>query len=158
MPLNGTLRKRKRKLASEGHRSKEARKDVAAEKVDDVQWEERAGGLISVADVVVGSGERVVKHSSSVDVAYTASVGSKKIDTATAKEPYSFVVGANEVVKGLSLGVKGMRLGGRRKILVRYELGYGAKGRPPKVPPKSTLLFDVEILEIGVGFVPSSSR
>jgi len=46
-----------------------------------------------------------------------------------------------------------MRVGGRRTITVPYQHAYGAKGRPPKVPPKATLRFDVTLLEVGAGFV-----
>ena len=66
---------------------------------------------------------------------------------------YSFTIDSDTVVRGLSNGVRRMRVGGRRIITVPYQLAYGAKGRPPKVPPKATLRFDVTLLEVGAGFV-----
>ena len=62
-------------------------------------------------------------------------VGGTAIDRATARDPYGFVVGSGDVIRGLSEGVKGMRPGGRRVITVPWQCARGAKGRPPKVPP-----------------------
>lgn len=62
--------------------------------------------------------------------------------------PYTFTLGADEVLKALDLGVVGMKLGELRRILVPYDLGYGKKGHPGVIPPKATILFDVELLEI----------
>ena len=79
--------------------------------------------------------------------------GGGSIDEATEKEPYAFVCGDSDVVRGLSLGVAGMRVGGRRVITCPYKFAYGAKGSLPKVPPKSPMRFDVTLLDVGAGFV-----
>ncbi len=117
------------------------------------------GGGIVIEDTALGEG-REARHASSVDVAYEAfvlredgEVRGTAIDRATARDPYGFVVGSGDVIRGLSEGVKGMRPGGRRVITVPWQYAYGAKGRPPKVPPKSRLRFDVQLLEVGAGFV-----
>ena len=117
------------------------------------------GGGIIIEDTALGEG-REARHASSVDVAYEAfvlredgAVRGTAIDRATARDPYGFVVGSGDVIRGLSEGVKGMRPGGRRVITVPWQYAYGAKGRPPKVPPKSRLRFDVQLLEVGAGFV-----
>ena len=117
------------------------------------------GGGIVIEDTALGEG-REARHASSVDVAYEAfvlredgAVRGAAIDRATARDPYGFVVGSGDVIRGLSEGVKGMRPGGRRLIEVPWQYAYGAKGRPPKVPPKSRLRFDVQLLEVGAGFV-----
>ena len=117
------------------------------------------GGGIVIEDTALGEG-REARHASSVDVAYEAfvlrddgAVRGAAIDRATARDPYGFVVGSGDVIRGLSEGVKGMRPGGRRVITVPWQYAYGAKGRPPKVPPKSRLRFDVQLLEVGAGFV-----
>ena len=117
------------------------------------------GGGIVIEDTALGEG-REARHASSVDVAYEAfvlredgGVRGTAIDRATARDPYGFVVGSGDVIRGLSEGVKGMRPGGRRVITVPWQYAYGAKGRPPKVPPKSRLRFDVQLLEVGAGFV-----
>ena len=117
------------------------------------------GGGIVIEDTALGEG-REARHASSVDVAYEAfvlredgEVRGTAIDRATARDPYGFVVGSGDVIRGLSEGVKGMLPGGRRVITVPWQYAYGAKGRPPKVPPKSRLRFDVQLLEVGAGFV-----
>jgi len=61
--------------------------------------------------------------------------------------PLSFEVGAGVVPAGLDEGVLGMRLFGRRRLLVPPALAYGAEGRPPRIPPEATLTFDVEVME-----------
>ena len=62
--------------------------------------------------------------------------------------PFEFRVGQGEVIKGFDRGVLGMKVGGRRKLTIPYMLGYGLEGSPPRIPPKATLVFDVELLEI----------
>ena len=80
-------------------------------------------------------------------------VRGEAIDRVIARDPYGFKVGSGDVIRSLSQGVKGMRPGGRRLIEVPWQYAYGSKGRPPKVPPKSRLRFDVQLLEVGAGFV-----
>jgi FKBP-type peptidyl-prolyl cis-trans isomerase FkpA len=60
---------------------------------------------------------------------------------------FPFTIGGN-VIQGFSLGVTGMRVGGLRRIVIPPELGYGAAGRPPQIPPNATLVFDVELLSV----------
>ncbi|KAJ1462093.1 hypothetical protein M885DRAFT_476168 [Pelagophyceae sp. CCMP2097] len=126
----------------------------------EVGVERTVSGGVVVTDLELGSGA-AARHASAVDVAYEAFYSSenhaeRKLDTATKKDPYSFVVGTDTVIKGLSFGVKGMRPGGRRAVFVPHHLGYGVKGDPPKVPPRATLRFVVEMLDVGVGFIPGS--
>ncbi len=61
---------------------------------------------------------------------------------------FSFVLGAGTVIAGWDQGLLGMRVGGRRRIVIPPELGYGAQGRPPTIPGDATLLFEVELLGI----------
>lgn len=62
--------------------------------------------------------------------------------------PFKFELGKGQVIKGWDEGVKGMKLGGKRKLIVPPELGYGAPGSPPKIPAEARLIFDVELLKI----------
>ena len=63
--------------------------------------------------------------------------------------PFSFTLGAGEVISGWDLGVADMRVGGKRTLVLPPEHGYGARGAGGAIPPNATLIFDVELLGIG---------
>jgi FKBP-type peptidyl-prolyl cis-trans isomerase FkpA len=63
--------------------------------------------------------------------------------------PFRFPLGAGRVIKGWDEGVAGMKVGGKRKLIVPSELGYGARGAGGLIPPNSELVFDVELLQVG---------
>jgi peptidylprolyl isomerase len=66
----------------------------------------------------------------------------------TPRPPISFAQGARRVIAGWDAGFEGMRVGARRRLLIPYQLGYGELGRPPVIPPKSELIFDVELMAV----------
>jgi FKBP-type peptidyl-prolyl cis-trans isomerase len=98
-------------------------------------------------DAKVGSGEAATAGRTAV-VHYTGWLpNGKKFDSSRDRgEPFSFPLGAGQVIPGWDQGVAGMKVGGRRKLVIPSELGYGAQGAPPDIPPNSTLVFDVELL------------
>jgi FKBP-type peptidyl-prolyl cis-trans isomerase FkpA len=105
---------------------------------------------IQIEDLQVGTGSEA-KSGHSVSVHYTGTLTSgKKFDSSRDRnEPFDFQLGAGMVIKGWDQGVAGMKVGGRRKLTVPPELGYGPMGYPPVIPPNSTLIFDIELIEVG---------
>ncbi len=63
-------------------------------------------------------------------------------------EPFSFTLGAGEVIKGWDQGVEGMKVGGRRELLIPGDLAYGPEGRPPTIGPNETLIFVIDLLAV----------
>lgn len=104
---------------------------------------------LKMVDVKAGNGtEATAGHE--VVVHYTGWLtDGKKFDSSRDRgEPFTFNLGAGEVIQGWDQGVDGMKVGGRRKLVIPADLGYGDNGAPPDIPPGATLVFDVELLEV----------
>jgi FKBP-type peptidyl-prolyl cis-trans isomerase FkpA len=69
------------------------------------------------------------------------------VDASLGGEPFQFRMGGNEVIRGWNEGIRGMRLGGRRKLVIRPGLAYGARGTA-RVPPGATLVFEVQLVDV----------
>lgn len=111
------------------------------------EWTETDSGL-KYYDVEEGDGEEVPNENVQVRVHYTGwLVDGEKFDSSRDRgQPATFPL--NRVIPGWTEGVKSMKVGGKRKLLVPYELAYGERGRPPVIPGKAMLIFDVELLEV----------
>ena len=111
-----------------------------------------ASGL-AYQDVEVGKGAEAVAGKT-VDVHYTGWLltgGQKgeKFDSSVDRgSPFSFRLGAGQVIQGWDEGVAGMKVGGKRTLTIPPELGYGARGAGGVIPPNATLVFDVELLGV----------
>lgn len=73
----------------------------------------------------------------------------KKFDSSVDRgKPFSFNLGAGQVIKGWDEGVAGMKIGGKRRLMIPAALGYGARGAGSSIPPNANLIFDVELLDV----------
>jgi peptidylprolyl isomerase len=100
-------------------------------------------------DIVKGKGA-VAKDGSSLTMQYvgvTFSTG-EEFDTSWGREPFKFKLGAGMVIPGWDKGIKGMREGGRRQLVIPPDLAYGPQGQPPTIGPNETLVFDVDLLKV----------
>ncbi len=107
-----------------------------------------ASGL-QYEDSVVGTGVEAVAGKT-VEVHYTGTFpDGKKFDSSVdRRQPFSFKLGAGMVIKGWDEGVAGMKVGGKRKLIIPANLGYGARGAGGVIPPNAVLHFDVELLKV----------
>jgi FKBP-type peptidyl-prolyl cis-trans isomerase len=107
-----------------------------------------ASGL-NYDDETVGTGKEA-KSGDTVDVHYTGWLkdGTKFDSSKDRGRPFSFQVGAGRVIKGWDEGVAGMKEGGKRKLVIPPDLGYGARGAPGAIPPNAELTFEVELLKV----------
>jgi FKBP-type peptidyl-prolyl cis-trans isomerase len=102
-----------------------------------------------VEDVSVGSG-REARKGDTVEVHYTGWLeAGKQFDSSRSGDPFSFELGAGEVIKGWDQGVAGMKVGGKRRLTIPPELAYGSRGFPGVIPPQATLVFEVELIRVG---------
>jgi len=105
-------------------------------------------GLI-IEDIVVGTGEEAVSGKRvTVDYAGTLENGTKFDSSYDRGTPFSFNLGAGEVIEGWDKGVAGMKVGGKRKLVIPSALGYGERGAGGVIPPNATLIFEVELLAV----------
>jgi len=104
---------------------------------------------LTMTDDVVGTG-REAKAGDKVKVHYTGTLmnGNKFDSSRDRGEPFEFQLGAGSVIKGWDQGVVGMKVGGKRKLVIPYDLAYGEAGHPPDIPAKAALKFDVELIEV----------
>ena len=113
--------------------------------------EEMGNGLI-IEDLVVGEGAEAQDYNKVV-VDYTGSLADGSVFDSSlnpGREPFTFTLGAGSVIKGWDLGVEGMKVGGKRKLTIPPELGYGDQGAGGLIPPGATLIFEVDLLEVEV--------
>ena len=106
-------------------------------------------GLV-IEDLVVGEGEGA-KDYNKVVVNYTGTLEDGSIFDSSlnpGRDPFTFTLGVGSVIKGWDQGVKDMKVGGKRKLTIPPELGYGDRGAGNVIPPGATLIFEVELLEI----------
>jgi len=111
---------------------------------------------LQLTDLVVGSGaealagKRVTVHDSGwlYDPAQPESKGRPFDSSREAGRPFTFALGAGQVIAGWDRGVQGMKVGGQRRLVIPHELAYGERGAGGVIPPRASLVFDVERLDV----------
>jgi FKBP-type peptidyl-prolyl cis-trans isomerase FkpA len=104
---------------------------------------------LNYEELQVGDGDEA-KPGDTVEVHYTGWLknGTKFDSSKDRGRPFSFALGAGRVIKGWDEGVAGMKVGGKRKLVIPPELGYGKRGAGNSIPPDAQLTFEVELLKI----------
>jgi len=104
---------------------------------------------LKIEEMVVGTGDEAV-NGKKVTVNYSGTlINGTKFDSSYDRGvPFSFNLGAGEVIKGWDQGVTGMKVGGKRKLTIPSSLGYGVTGAGGVIPPNATLIFEVELLGV----------
>ena len=142
----------------------DAKKKSAAKKKDDkkeasaeAKHEELPKDVkkLIIQDIIPGTG-KVATKGKSIKVNYTgwlydpsSSMGrGKQFDSSQGREPFSFKLGAGDVIKGWDEGFIDMKVGGKRKLIIPSDLGYGANGAGSVIPPNASLMFEVELIDV----------
>lgn len=105
---------------------------------------------LATEDIVVGDGKEA-KSGDNVSVQYVGTLydGGTEFDASWGRgEPFEFQLGGGQVIPGWDEGVAGMKVGGRRVLVIPPDLGYGAQGSPPTIPANATLVFVVDLKEV----------
>ena len=103
-----------------------------------------------IENLVIGEGAEAQDYNKVV-VNYTGTLEDGSVFDSSLnpdREPFTFTLGDGSVIKGWDLGVKGMKVGGKRKLTIPSDLGYGDKGAGNLIPPGATLIFEVDLLEV----------
>ena len=119
---------------------------MAEETPSDINSRTTESGL-TIIDLILGEGDEA-ESGQTVTVNYTGTLeNGEQFDTSYGRAPFPFPLGAGRVIKGWDEGVAGMKVGGKRKLVIPPELGYGSRNMGP-IPANSTLIFEVELLKV----------
>lgn len=105
---------------------------------------------LAVQDIVVGTG-KTAENGDTLNAKYIGKLSNGTVfDSSDAHggQPFTFQIGSGQVIKGWDLGLLGMKEGGKRKLTIPPELGYGERGAGGVIPPNATLLFEIELVSV----------
>ncbi|KAH7913915.1 hypothetical protein BJ138DRAFT_1171012 [Hygrophoropsis aurantiaca] len=126
---------------------KKEKKEKKEKKAEDASASKVLAGGVKIKDVKVGTG-KAAKNGDRVGMRYIGKLTDGKVfDKNTTGKPFAFKLGKGEVIKGWDVGVAGMQVGGERELTVPASMAYGSS-KIPGIPPNSTLVFEVKLLEI----------
>lgn len=114
---------------------------------------------LSGRDLSVGSSSAAVVAGDTITIHYIGAFTDGKIFDSSyqANKPITFQVGAGQIIKGVELGVVGMKIGGKRQIQIPADLAYGAAGQGNVIPPNTPLIFEIELLDLKPQAAPNPS-
>lgn len=146
------VKKPEAKKADKKAEAKPAAAADAAKKEDSLPKDVKK---LVVQDTIQGAGKEATKGKM-IKVNYTGWLydpsqpmgRGKQFDTSIGKEPFAFKLGGGEVIKGWDDGFEKMKVGGKRKLIIPAEMGYGARGAGTVIPPNSALMFEVELIDV----------
>lgn len=135
-----------RKLETVVGNDQDVTPNPAGSEDDKDKWVKLPNGL-QILDVVIGPGKEA-KEGDFIATHYSGTLESGlKFDSSYDRgQPFSFILGQGMVIKGWDLGIVGMKVGGKRKLIIPADLGYGERGAGGAIPPGATLYFDVELM------------
>lgn len=139
---------------SKGDQTSNSQADTAEiqKQIDQLQAQQsnQEGAKLETTDIQVGTGAEAVAGKN-ITVHYTGTLksdGSKFDSSLDRGEPFSFVLGTGQVIQGWDQGFAGMKVGGKRKLVIPAALAYGEQSPSPAIPPNSDLVFEVELLGV----------
>uniref|UniRef100_A0A7C4LZI9 Peptidyl-prolyl cis-trans isomerase n=1 Tax=candidate division CPR3 bacterium TaxID=2268181 RepID=A0A7C4LZI9_UNCC3 len=112
--------------------------------------EDKSGQDLKIETIKEGTGDRITKEGDMISVHYTGTLldGTKFDSSLDRNQPFSFDLGMSQVIKGWDIGLIGMKIGEKRKLIIPPSMGYGNMAVGDKIPENSTLIFEVELIEI----------
>lgn len=137
------------KATSDSPAAAESKPEAKADGKTDKEEKQEDVTELKITELKVGTGDEA-KSGKMVSVHYrgTLTNGTEFDSSFKRKEPFPFQLGAGEVIRGWDEGVRGMKVGGKRKLVIPPDMGYGATGAGGVIPPNATLVFEVELLGV----------
>jgi FKBP-type peptidyl-prolyl cis-trans isomerase len=110
---------------------------------------------LQIIDLTTGKGD-AAQRGDTVQVNYTGWLyedgkRTMQFDSSAGRDPFQMTIGVSGVIRGWTEGLVGMKVGGKRELIIPPDMGYGARGAPPVIPPGATLDFEIELLKLTKG-------